>query len=43
VRTYLVKRLLLAIPTIIGAVTLVFFAIHLLFFLQGKSLGSRRI
>ena len=28
-RTYLLKRLLLAIPTILGAVTLVFFAIHL--------------
>ena len=28
-RTYILKRLLLAIPTIIGAVTLVFFAIHL--------------
>lgn len=26
---YLVKRLLLAIPTVIGVVTLVFFAIHL--------------
>lgn len=28
-RTYVIKRLLLAIPTVIGAVTLVFFAIHL--------------
>ena len=28
-RTYVIKRLLLAIPTIVGAVTLVFFAIHL--------------
>jgi ABC-type dipeptide/oligopeptide/nickel transport system permease component len=29
VRTYIIKRLLLAFPTILGAVTLVFFAIHL--------------
>src|SRR4051794_25837815 len=28
-RNYIVKRLLLAIPTLFGAVTLVFFAVHL--------------
>jgi ABC-type dipeptide/oligopeptide/nickel transport systems, permease components len=29
VRAYILKRVLLAIPTILGAVTLVFFAMHL--------------